>query len=148
MLTSKFPQFSPSRLSKHLRTGLVQILHHILTTQRESWGFIKSSAPYQSIHMKLSFCLSFYLRRNLGGYTVDITAGFPAKIREALALQSRHRISRKCPQYHMGTCSATVEWPVDGGLEGYCQGRYPGYHRPLVTTQNSGYDQFPPAANN
>jgi hypothetical protein len=109
MLTSKFPQFSPSGLSKHLRTGLVQIPHHILTTRRESWGFIKSSASYQSVHMKLSLRLSFYLRRNLGGYIVGITTGFPAKIIEALALQSRHRIPRKCPQYHMGTCSATIE---------------------------------------
>jgi hypothetical protein len=32
MLTIKFPQFSPSRLSKHLRMESVRILHHILTT--------------------------------------------------------------------------------------------------------------------
>jgi hypothetical protein len=25
--------------------------------------------------------------------------------------------------------------------------KYPGYRRSLVTTQNYGYDQFPPAAN-
>jgi hypothetical protein len=40
--------------------------------------------------MKLSLCLSFYLRRSLGGYTVGTTAGFPVKIVEALAPQS-HR---------------------------------------------------------
>jgi hypothetical protein len=41
MPTSKSPQFSPSGLSNHLRTGLVCLLHHILTTQMKPWGFIK-----------------------------------------------------------------------------------------------------------
>jgi hypothetical protein len=35
--------------------------------------------------MKLRLRQSFYLRHNLGGYTVDTTAGFPIKIVEALA---------------------------------------------------------------
>jgi hypothetical protein len=85
MPTSKFPQFIPSRLSKHLRTRSVQILHHNLTTQMVPWGLIKSSALYQSVHMELSIRLSFYLRRSLRGYMVGTTAGFPAKIVEALA---------------------------------------------------------------
>jgi hypothetical protein len=68
----------------------VQILHHILTTRMEPWGFIKSLALYLSVHMELSLCLKFYLRRNLRGYTVGTTTGFPAKIGEALASQS-HR---------------------------------------------------------
>jgi hypothetical protein len=35
--------------------------------------------------MKFSLHLSFYLRNSLGGYMVDNTAGFPAKIVEAVA---------------------------------------------------------------
>jgi hypothetical protein len=31
-------------------------------------GFIKSSALYQSVHMKLSLRFSFYLKHNLEGY--------------------------------------------------------------------------------
>jgi hypothetical protein len=30
--------------------------------------------------MKLSLCVSFYLRHNLGGYTVGTTARFPVEI--------------------------------------------------------------------
>jgi hypothetical protein len=41
MLTSKFPQPSPSGLLKHLRMGSVQRLHHILTTLTEQRGYIK-----------------------------------------------------------------------------------------------------------
>jgi hypothetical protein len=41
--------------------------------------------------MELSLCLSFYLRRNIGGYTVGTTAGFPIKTVVALA-----------PRYHRG----------------------------------------------
>jgi hypothetical protein len=67
----------------------MQILHHILTTWMEPCDFIKSSALYQLVHMDFSLCLSFYLRRSLMGYTVSTTMGFPAKIMEALAPQSR-----------------------------------------------------------
>jgi hypothetical protein len=35
--------------------------------------------------MKLIVCLSFYLRRSLGGYTVGTTAGFLVEIVEDLA---------------------------------------------------------------
>jgi hypothetical protein len=35
--------------------------------------------------MELSFRLSFYLRYNLGGYTVGTNVGFPVKIMEVLA---------------------------------------------------------------
>jgi hypothetical protein len=80
--------------------------HHILTTQAEPWDFIKSSAFYLSVHMELSLHLSFYHRCSLGGYTVGTTVGFPVKIVEALAPQSRSQIPRKCPQYHMSTYSA------------------------------------------
>jgi hypothetical protein len=38
--------------------------------------------------MELSLRLSFYLKRNLGGYTVRTTTGFTVKIMEALAPQS------------------------------------------------------------
>jgi hypothetical protein len=44
MPTGKSSQFSSTGLMKHLRMGLVHSLHHILTTQTELWGFIKSSA--------------------------------------------------------------------------------------------------------
>jgi hypothetical protein len=70
---------------KHLRMGSVQIQHHILITQMELWDFIKLSVLYLLVHMELSFRLSFYLRRSLGGYTVGTTAGFPVEIVEALA---------------------------------------------------------------
>jgi hypothetical protein len=85
MPTSKSLQLSPSGLSKHPRTGLVHLSHHILTTWMELWGFIESSAQNQSVHMKLGLRLSFYLRCSLGGYAVDTTVGFPVKIVEALA---------------------------------------------------------------
>jgi hypothetical protein len=52
--TIKFPQLSPSGLSKHLSTGLVHMPHHILTTRMELWGFIKSSAQTYTRPMKLS----------------------------------------------------------------------------------------------
>jgi hypothetical protein len=35
--------------------------------------------------MELSLCLSFYLRRSLGGYKVGTTVGFPVEIMETLA---------------------------------------------------------------
>jgi hypothetical protein len=57
--TTKSPQFNPSGLLKHLRSGLVHTPHHFLTTRMEPWGFIKSSAETYIIHMKLSLCLSF-----------------------------------------------------------------------------------------
>jgi hypothetical protein len=56
----------------------------------EPWDFIKSSALYLSVHMELSLCLRFYLRRSLGGYTVGTTVEFPVEIIEALASQSDH----------------------------------------------------------
>jgi hypothetical protein len=50
----------------------------------ELWGFFKSSMLYLSVHIELRLRLSFKLRHNLGGYTVDTTVGFPVKIVEAL----------------------------------------------------------------
>jgi hypothetical protein len=79
------PQISSSGFMKHHRTGSVQIPHHILTTRMESWGSFKSSVSNLSVHMELSFRLSFYLRYNLGGYTVGTNVGFPVKIMEVLA---------------------------------------------------------------
>jgi hypothetical protein len=90
MLTSKFLQLSASRISKHLRMGLVQMPHHILTTWTEPWGFIKSSASNQAVHMLHSLLLSFYLRRSLEDYTGGTTVGFPVEIMEALGPQPRH----------------------------------------------------------
>jgi hypothetical protein len=75
---------------KHLKMGSVPIRHHILMTQTELWDFIMSFAIYLLVHMELWLHLSFYLRRNLGGYTVGTTTGFPTQIMEALALQSHH----------------------------------------------------------
>jgi hypothetical protein len=128
--TSKSPQLSPFGLTKHLRTGSVRILHHILPTQMELWDFIKSSALYLSVHMEVHLHLSFYLRRSLGGYTVGTTVGFPLRIVEALAPQPHCRIPQKCPQYHMSACSTHhrvtgSSHPLDGGLRGYCQGNVP-----------------------
>jgi hypothetical protein len=71
----------------------------------ELLDFIKSSVLYLLVHMEFSLYLSFYLRCSLGGYTVSTTTGFLVEIVEALAPQSHRRIPRKCPQYHMSTCS-------------------------------------------
>jgi hypothetical protein len=46
-----------------------------------------SSALNRTVHLQLSLCLSFYLRRSLGGYTVGTTARFRVEIVEALAPQ-------------------------------------------------------------
>jgi hypothetical protein len=70
---------------KHLRTGSMQILHHILTTRTEPWDFVKSPVLYLSVHIKFSLRMSFYLTRSLGGYTMGITMGFPVEIIDALA---------------------------------------------------------------
>jgi hypothetical protein len=56
---SKFLQLILSGLLKHLRMGLVQILHHTLTTQMELWDFIESSVLYLSVHMELRLRLKF-----------------------------------------------------------------------------------------
>jgi hypothetical protein len=130
MQTSKSRQLSPSRLTKHLRTGSVRILHHILTTQMKPWDFIKSSVLYLSVHMKLSLHLTFYLRRGLWSYMVDTTAGFPVEIVEALAPQSHRQIPRECAHYHISTYSAHRRvignsHPLDGGLGSYRQGNIP-----------------------
>jgi hypothetical protein len=105
----------------------VQILHHILTTRMEPWDFIKLLALYLSVHMEFNLCLSFYLRRNLMGYTVGTTMGFPVEIMDALAPQSHCQIQRKCPQYHMSTYSTHCRVTGSGhllneGLRGYYQG--------------------------
>jgi hypothetical protein len=39
----------------------------------------------KEVHMELSLCLSFYLRRSLGGYMVGTTVAFPVKTVETLA---------------------------------------------------------------
>jgi hypothetical protein len=52
----KCPLFSPSRLLKHLRTGLVHTQHHLLTNQMELWDFIKPSAQNNDVYMELSHC--------------------------------------------------------------------------------------------
>jgi hypothetical protein len=126
----------------------VQILHHILTTRMEPWDFIKSSALYLLVHMETILRLSFYLRRSLRGYTVGTTAGFPIEKVEALAPQSQHQISRKCPHYHMSTYFAhrrvTIsDHPLNGGLGGYYRGNLPrvpwtiGYGPKLLNTVGS-----------
>jgi hypothetical protein len=51
----------------------------------EPWGFIKLSVQAYTLHMKLSLCLSFYLRHSLRGYMVGTTTGFLVKTMEALA---------------------------------------------------------------
>jgi hypothetical protein len=83
MLTSNFPQLSPSRISKHSRMGSVQMSCHTLTTHTEPWSFIKPSAQNKVVHMKLGIRLSFYLRHSLRGYTVGTTVGFLGNIVEA-----------------------------------------------------------------
>jgi hypothetical protein len=99
----------------------------------ESWDIIKSSALYQSVHMELSLCLRFYLMHSLGSYMVGTTMGFPVEIVETLAPQSHRRVLRKCPQYHMRTCSAHCRLTgsghlFNGGLRGYCQGKVTQVH--------------------
>jgi hypothetical protein len=63
----------------------VRMLHHFLTPQMESWGFIKPLVQTYTIDMKLSLCLNFQPRCSLGGYTVGATTGFCVMIMEALA---------------------------------------------------------------
>jgi hypothetical protein len=81
-----------------MRMESVRTPHHILTTQMEPRGFIKSSVQNKAVHMELRLRLTFYLRRSLGGYMVGTTEGFPIEIIETLAPQSHHRIPWKCPQ--------------------------------------------------
>jgi hypothetical protein len=64
--------------------------HHILTTQRELWDLIKSSAQNKAVHMELSLCLSFSLRHSVGVDTAGTTMGFLVKIVKALAPQPHH----------------------------------------------------------
>jgi hypothetical protein len=148
MPTSKCPYLSPSKFTNHLRTGSVQILHHILTTRKEPWDFINSSALCISVHMELSLCLSFYLRHNIGGYTVGTTAGFLGEIVEALVPQSHRRIPRKCPQYQISTyfthCRVTgSSHLLNGVLGGYCRSNLPwvphatGYGPKVLVTTGS-----------
>jgi hypothetical protein len=99
MPTSKSPLLSSSGFMNHLRMGSVRIPHHFLTIRMEPWDIIKSSALYLSVHMELSLCLSFYLRRNIGVYMVATTVGFLVEIMEAFAPHSHNQIPRKCPQY-------------------------------------------------
>jgi hypothetical protein len=108
----------------------VRILHHILTTRTELRDFIKSFMLYLSVYMQVSLRRSFYLRRSLGGYMVGTTTGFLVEIMEALALQSRHQILWKYPQYHMSTYSTdhrviSTSHPPVGGLGGYYRGNVP-----------------------
>jgi hypothetical protein len=128
--TSKSPQFSPSGLLKRPTTRSVRILHHILTTRMELWGFIKSSELYQSVHMKLSLYLSFYLKHRLRGYMVGTTVGFWVEIVEALAPQSHHRTPQKCLHYHTRSYFSHrhvtgSNHPLNRGLRCYCQGKVP-----------------------
>jgi hypothetical protein len=74
--------------------------------------------------------MSFYLRRSLRGYMVGTTVRFPLKIMESFAIQSRHRIPRKWPRYHMSTYSDHRRVTgsghlLNGGLGGYCQRNLP-----------------------
>jgi hypothetical protein len=80
MPTSKSPQLSPAKLSKHRRMGSMHMPHHILTTRMELWSFIKLSAQNKAVHIELSLCLSFYLRCNHSGYKVGTTTGFQSKL--------------------------------------------------------------------
>jgi hypothetical protein len=84
MPTSKSPQFNPSGLSKHMRTGSVRVPHYILTTRMEPRVFIQSSTQNKVVQMELSLRLSFYLRRSLRGYMVGTITGFPVETMEAL----------------------------------------------------------------
>jgi hypothetical protein len=104
--------------------------NHILTTRMEPWDFVKLLVLCQSVYMRLTLRLSFFLKNSLRGYKVGTTAGFPIKIMEALAPQSRHQIPQKCLQYHMRTCSAHHRvtgsgHPLNGGLGGYYRGKIP-----------------------
>jgi hypothetical protein len=74
------------------------MLHHLLTTRTELWGFIKSSAQNKAVHMELSLHLSFQLIRSLGAYTVGTTVGFQVETMETLAPCPHHRILRQHPQ--------------------------------------------------
>jgi hypothetical protein len=55
----------------------VRLLHHFLTTQMESWGFIKLSSQTYIVHMKVSLPLGFSAQikpRGLhGGHHYKIT---------------------------------------------------------------------------
>jgi hypothetical protein len=79
MPTRKSLQFSPSNLLKHLWTGPVRAPHHILTTQTEPRGFVKSPMQNKVVYMELSLRLSSYLRHSLRGYTVGTTMDSQSK---------------------------------------------------------------------
>jgi hypothetical protein len=94
------------------------------------WGFIKSSTQTCTVHLKLSLCLSFNLKRILGGYTVGTTTDFPVETMVDLVPRSHRRIPWKCPQYHMSTYSpyhrvTGCGHPLNEGLGGYYQGLVP-----------------------
>jgi hypothetical protein len=46
------------------------MLHHLLTTRMERWGFINSLAQNKVVHMELSIRLSFQVSHSLRDYTV------------------------------------------------------------------------------
>jgi hypothetical protein len=117
MLTSNFPQLSPSRISKHSRMGSVQMSCHTLTTHTEPWSFIKPLVQNKVVHMKLGIRLSFYLRHHCGiprqhrgGFRITKLPPNPAKVPIVTYENIFYLLSRGC----------LFNRPLDGRLGGYC----------------------------
>jgi hypothetical protein len=95
--------------------------------------------------MQLSLCLSFLLRRSLGGYTVGTTVGFWVEIVEALAPQTLPAVAYE----HLFRLQFRGHFFVtrsNGRHGGYYQGKIPEYHETPITAHGYGYDRLPPAA--
>jgi hypothetical protein len=63
----------------------VRKLCHLLTTQIELWGFIKSLVQNKAVHMEVSLRLSFQLERSLMRYIVGTITEFQVETVAALA---------------------------------------------------------------
>jgi hypothetical protein len=131
--TSKSLQFSPFRLSKHLRTGSVCMSHHFLTTRMEPWGFIKSSVQTYIVHTKLKLRLSLSAQaqpRGLhGGHHHDILSHDHGGLSPVITPPNPMAAPTTSYEYLCYLPSSDWFWPPTIGVW------YPGYHGSSVMTQ-------------
>jgi hypothetical protein len=105
------PLFSPSRLSKHPRTGSVCTSHHLRQPRQDCGASLSHQCKTKQ-------------------YTGGTTTRFWVMTMEALAPWPHHRIPHRYPQYHMSTYS-TSHWVnspehlLDRRLRRYCRGHVP-----------------------
>jgi hypothetical protein len=102
--------------------------------------------------MQLSLCLSFHLRRSLGGYTMGTTMGFWVEIVEALAPQTSPPNPVEVPTVayeHLFRLQFRGHFFItrsNGRHRGYYQGKIPEYHETPITARGYGYDRLHPVA--